>query len=266
MRSDQARAPLFERDPTPNLDPAKSGLRAGMDCAADAGSRRRPACIVSSGRCAMRSRPRSPTSDTDIDGVWAPPGRYTVELIVDGKQLRQPLTGRARSAREARRRRLRAAVRVRARSRSGAARTRRRAGARRRICTRRSPTSARPSLATPHLRDAIDALDADVVARAGIVDAGNPHNAWSLPLDEQRRACASSARRSASSRSPADGADASPTPDARAGYAAAMPMLDRALADWKVFTATQLAALNAQLKAAGRNAISIDAPAKKSNR
>jgi photosystem II stability/assembly factor-like uncharacterized protein len=27
----------------------------------------------------------------DDDGVWAPPGRYTVELSVDGKKLRQPL-------------------------------------------------------------------------------------------------------------------------------------------------------------------------------
>ena len=30
--------------------------------------------------------------DTDIDGVWVPPGRYTVELSVDGKRFRQPLT------------------------------------------------------------------------------------------------------------------------------------------------------------------------------
>ncbi|HEV7491957.1 MAG TPA: hypothetical protein VGO25_14220, partial [Rhodanobacteraceae bacterium] len=28
------------------------------------------------------------SSDTDIDGVWVPPGRYTVELSVDGKRLR----------------------------------------------------------------------------------------------------------------------------------------------------------------------------------
>ena len=60
-----------------------------------------------------------------------------------------------------------------------------------------------------------------------------------------------------------DGADAAPTPDARAGYAAAMPMLERSLAAWSNVRTTELAALNARLKAAGRKAIVVEVSAAK---
>ena len=44
-----------------------------------------------------------------------------------------------------------------------------------------------------------------------------------------------------------DGADAAPTPDARAGYAAAMPMLEQSLAAWANVRTTELAALDVRL-------------------
>ncbi|HEV7491577.1 MAG TPA: hypothetical protein VGO25_12270, partial [Rhodanobacteraceae bacterium] len=117
--------------------------------------------------------------------------------------------------------------------------------------------------ANAELVAAIDAFDAEVVARSGIVDSGNPHNAWALPptSTSSLRFIGESLEKLVAA---ADGADAAPTPDARAGYAATMPMLERSLAAWSDTKTTKLAVLNARLKAAGRKAISPEEPAAKS--
>jgi hypothetical protein len=200
-------------------------------------------------------------SDTDIDGVWAPPGRYTVELAVDGKRLRQPLSvapdPRVMLAEDvyaqqfAFARDIQAAqVRV-ADAESGAKKLNES------LVKERSDVSAKPELAA-----AIDVLDADVVARAGIVDSGNPHNAWALPPSSTTslRFMGETFEKLAGA---VDGADAAPTPDARAGYAAALPMLEQSLAAWTNVRTTELAALNARLKAAGRKEIVVEASAAK---
>ena len=83
----------------------------------------------------------------------------------------------------------------------------------------------------------------------------NPHNAWALPptTTTSLRFVGETFEKLATA---ADGADAAPTPDARAGYAATTALLDKALKDWAMLTLTKLGALNAQLKAAHRDAIS----------
>ena len=54
-----------------------------------------------------------------------------------------------------------------------------------------------------------------------------------------------------------DGADAAPTPDAIAGYVAAKALLDRALADWRALKSTSLDAVNAELRQAGHEPLSL---------
>ncbi len=204
------------------------------------------------------------SSDADIDGVWAPPGRYTVELAVDGKRLRQPLTvapdprvtladdayaQQFAFAREIEAARLRVAE-----AESEAKKLHES------LVKERAEVSAKPDLVA-----SIDTLDADIVSRAGIVDSGNPHNAWALPTTSTTslRFIGETFDKLAGA---VDGADAAPTPDARAGYAAAMPMLEQSLSAWANVKTTELAALNARLKAAGRKEIAVQASAAKGAR
>ena len=79
------------KDPAPNTDPAKSGyapewIPQPSRLETTRGMHRfvwpirypKPAALAE--------------SETDGDGVWAPPGRYVVELVVDGRTFTQPLT------------------------------------------------------------------------------------------------------------------------------------------------------------------------------
>ena len=111
------------------------------------------------------------------------------------------------------------------------------------------------------LKSALDAFDAALVARAGIVEAANPHNAWILPPSSTTslRFVGETLGKVAGA---VDGADVAPTPDAESGYTAAKALLDRELGEWKQFKATQLAAMNAKLKAAGQKPLSLEGPKK----
>ena len=103
----------------------------------------------------------------------------------------------------------------------------------------------------PVFADAYAALDAKIVGIAGIVDAPNPNNAWAMP-PKSTRTLAFLGGPLGKLASAADDADAAPSPDARTGYAALMPMLDRALADWQRLKSEDLATLNARLRRAGK--------------
>jgi hypothetical protein len=54
------------------------------------------------------------------------------------------------------------------------------------------------------------------------------------------------------------GADAAPSPDARAGYAALSSKLDGVLAGWDAIRASGVSALNARLKAAGHKPVGTE--------
>jgi hypothetical protein len=178
-----------------------------------------------------------------------------VELSFDGKRLRQPLTvapdPRVKLANDAYAQQFAFAREIEAAQVRVAAARSEAQKLHESLAKERAAVSANADLVA-----SIDAFDADVVARSGIVDSGNPHNAWALPPTSTTslRFIGETFEKLAGA---ADSADAVPTPDARAGYAAAKPMLEEALTGWSPVTSTRLAALNAQLKAAHREPIAV---------
>jgi photosystem II stability/assembly factor-like uncharacterized protein len=191
--------------------------------------------------------------DAYADGVWAPPGRYSVELKVDGKKYTQPLTvvadPRVKLAADAYAQQFDFAREVEAlQARLAAANTA--AG------TLHGKLTTAQKGATGDLDAAIDELDAKVVAMAGIVDAPNPFNVWAHSptstssftfLDSAIGAIAAAA----------DDADVTPSPDARVGFAKLRTATDAALHAWDMLRTHDLAALNAQLRKAGAKPIAV---------
>ena len=114
------------------------------------------------------------------------------------------------------------------------------------------------------LGKSIEALDAKVVAAAHITEAPNPYNAWTFPPDDvQNFGYLVGAFRSLM-QAVDGGADAAPSPDARAGYTKLSGMLDASLQKWSALKMTELSALNAKLKAAGKKPISLESKKAKS--
>jgi len=196
-------------------------------------------------------------NDTDVDGIWVPPGRYAVELVVDGKKLTQALTvapdprvklDDAAYAKQFALARDVEAAQVKLGEAQGEAKN-----------LHANIVAARG--ANADINGALDAFDAELVARAGIVEAANPHNAWILPPSSTTslRFVGETLGKVAGA---VDGADAAPTPDAESGYEAAKALLDRELAEWKAFKATKLVAINAKLKVAGQKPLSTEPPRK----
>jgi photosystem II stability/assembly factor-like uncharacterized protein len=193
------------------------------------------------------------------DGVLVPPGNYSVELVVDGRKLQQPLVvaadPRVKVAADAF-----AAQFAFAREVESAQVRLARAAAEAKVLHAAIAQQRANTAATDAFADDTNALDALVVAAAGLVDAGNPHNAWSLPPNTTTnfRFLGGALGKLAAA---AEGADAEPTPDARAGLAALAPKLDRALADWSVLKASRLAPLNERLRKAARKPLPTSKPA-----
>ncbi|MEP6511085.1 MAG: hypothetical protein ABJB02_05805 [Dokdonella sp.] len=190
---------------------------------------------------------------SDAEGAWAPPGTYTIELIVDGKRMQQSLQ-------------VAPDPRV----------TLSDAGYAQQFAFARKVEAAQARLVAPveqakvlharlmeernhangDLAAALDSFDAQLVALASITDAGNPQNAWAYP-----------AKSKASLRfvvdaltklfDAAQSADASPSPDALAGYVALEPLLQGVLDEWAQLTTTRLAALNTTLRATGRKLLVV---------
>jgi hypothetical protein len=244
-------------DPSPNLDPGKTEY-------APEWVPRPPRLATTPGhhRFVWPLRYAQPAAladnDTEVDGIWVAPGRYMIELAVDGKKLRQPLmvvpdprisldddayAQQLAYARDVQ------AVQIRVAAAQEEAKTLHKA-----LIAERMGAASNPELAS-----AIDAFDADVVAHAGFVDAGNPRNAWALPptTTTSLRFISETLGKLAAA---ANGADTAPTPDARAGYDAAVVLADKALGDWSALTSKPLAALNAALKAAHRKPVSTTPP------
>jgi photosystem II stability/assembly factor-like uncharacterized protein len=182
------------------------------------------------------------------DGVWVPPGRYTVALDVDGQRLTRPLLVKpdprvvlsaddyaqqyamARQI-EAERERVAAAAHA-AEKLLGA------------LAERRKDADAA-------LLRVIDAASAQLHALAGTRAASNPHNAWSYPpgsVQSLRYVDESLARLEHA----VDDSDNAPSPDARAGQATLKPLTEATLAAWSAWQSKQLPVLNTRLKSAGR--------------
>jgi hypothetical protein len=191
------------------------------------------------------------------DGVWAPPGKYSVELIVDGKSLTQPLEilpdPRVRIPAAAYAEQFQLAKRI--------------EGLRVRVADAasaagklQSAVTERRASATGNAATLLDEFQQKLTAVTGSLPATIPGNVWWIPGK-------ASSLRFVSEKLDAldlavEGADAAPSPDARAGIAKVEAMLPAALASWDRLQGTELDALNAQLAAAGQARIVIATPAR----
>jgi hypothetical protein len=197
---------------------------------------------------------KSDKPDPWTNGVWAPPGEYRVVLDVDGVKHEQAL-------------RVLPDPRVHLPDSAYAeqfalARAIEQQNARVDAATHEAQTvldaivSKRPH-AGNDLAAAIDVLEEQLHALNGTRAAANPHNAWAYPPRDTRNFAFIAAALAKLERA-VDGADAAPSPDARAGFKALQPMVDATLKAWADWKTRELPALNAKLKAAGEEPVKIE--------
>jgi photosystem II stability/assembly factor-like uncharacterized protein len=204
----------------------------------------------------LRYAPPPALADGDpyTDGVWAPPGAYTVALTIDGKTYKQPLTviadprvhlPQAAFAQQFALAQQVEGLQVKLATAQGEAKS---LHEQLQMARKKSNGAA---------TDAIDALDAKVVALGGIFDAPNHYNAWTQAPAGTDNFFFLDRSLGALMQAVDGGADAAPSPDARAGYAALSAKLDATLRQWNALASSDLAALNAKLEAAGRKPVSL---------
>lgn len=240
---------LAEIGATPDWFPAPSMLQATPGLHRFIWPLRYPALTP-----ADASKPGSAFSD----GAWAPPGNYSVELQVDGKSFRQPLVvmpdPRVKLPPDAYMQQFAFAREVEA------------------ALARLAPVANEAGMLHKQLADvrkgadsalaaALEALDARLIAIAGLVDAPNPNNAGVMPPKSTNTFLFLSSALGKLANA-ADATDAPPTPDARTGYGKLMAMLEHTLGDWERLKAADLAAVNSTLRAAGKPALGATPPPK----
>jgi len=187
------------------------------------------------------------------DGVWAPPGNYKVALSVDGRKLVQPLTivpdPRVNLPASAYEEQVALATQV-VDTWAGVD------GALDEADTLIKTLAERRKSSSGAAATAIDALRARAIELSDIVPAKNPVNVWWLAPKRTNslRFLDGALERLATA---VDGADAAPTPDARAGYAKLRPAAEAAVREWTAFKAKELAELNERLKAMGQAVITV---------
>src|SRR5690348_13884889 len=190
------------------------------------------------------------------NGAWAPPGSYTVAMQVDGKTFKQPLTvladPRVHLPQAAFDQQFALAQQV--------------EGLQVKLATAQAQAGkvhkqlqAARKKANGDLAEAIGALDAKVVALAGITEAPNHFNAWTMAPPGTDNFHFMDGAIGSLIQAVDGGADAAPSPDARAGYAALNVRLDAVLKNWDALRTGEISALNAKLKAAGQKPIGTEA-------
>ncbi|MGE4072766.1 MAG: WD40/YVTN/BNR-like repeat-containing protein [Lysobacterales bacterium] len=194
--------------------------------------------------------------DAYANGVLAPPGEYRVVLSVDGQDHVQTLTvvpdPRIDLPPEAYRAQFEFAREIEAAQlRLGSAQAQASA-------LHQALKSARAS-AGAELQDTLGAYDARVLELAGINEAPNPKNAWAMP-PRSTHSFSFLAQALGKLAHAIDSADAAPSPDARQGLATLTPMLEQSLSDWKKLSTVELAAVNAQLRRAGKARLTVERP------
>jgi photosystem II stability/assembly factor-like uncharacterized protein len=181
------------------------------------------------------------------EGVWAPPGEYTVTLAVDGRRQSQPLTvvpdPRVDLPAEAYQAEFDLAREVEAMRADVAA------GARSTQALVDALTKRRQATTGP-LADELGALEERALDLSGTTPAPNRYDVWGRAARSLTswRFLSDTLKDLATA---IDGADAAPSPDARDGVAKAKPALERVRAA-AARLASDLEALNARLVAAGQ--------------
>jgi len=160
--------------------------------------------------------PRGLEGDFRIGGVWAPPGHYTVTLLVDGQRFSQPLS-------------VGPDPRVKARPDSY--------GEEFRLARAIEADRGRTHDALAEIAKATKAL-----ARMKAAPAGVEPRARALASPLEVDSLADLEERLGKLQSAVDGADGDPSPDSQAGYAAASKALEAALAIWTALKADMAAA------------------------
>ncbi|HEX9940753.1 MAG TPA: hypothetical protein VGG03_01955 [Thermoanaerobaculia bacterium] len=192
-------------------------------------------------------------SDPYADGVWAPPGRYTVVLEAGGARLTQPFTlapdprlelpPEAYAAQFALARRIEeASARV--------------ATAANEADALLAALAERRQGASSEVGTAMDALQARAIEVSGTVPSPSGIALWWL-----RPQSVTSLRFVSETLDglalAVDSSDAAPSPDAVAGFEQIQPALAAALEAWDALKAKDLAVLNARLKEAGQPVIEL---------
>jgi photosystem II stability/assembly factor-like uncharacterized protein len=184
------------------------------------------------------------------DGVWAPPGRYTVQLTADGRIYREPLVvspdPRVELPEGAYERQFELARKVEAAQLQTATAL---AGAQKLldVLDARLPKSG-----------SLHGQMAALLAKASVISGTRPH-AEQAPFPAvpplRTDSLAAVAFDLHNLESAVDGADVDPSPDTLAAYATLSRALTATLAEWQSLEGTDVARLNARLKAAGQQPI-----------
>lgn len=187
------------------------------------------------------------------DGAWAPPGHYTVDLEVDGRDYRQPLTvkpdPRVKVSEAALLREFILAQKV---ERESAQVSTAIVDA---TAVQKALASRLPRVNSMH--DQIAASIAEVSGLSGVQlhpnprdsggpsPSGRPDSMKAISIDLKKLELA------------VDGADADPSPDALVSYAKLSKMLAATLGDWQRLKLGDLTTLNKKLSAAGQRPIAL---------
>ncbi|MDE2279574.1 MAG: hypothetical protein KGK04_08365, partial [Xanthomonadaceae bacterium] len=185
------------------------------------------------------------------DGVWAPPGQYSVELDVDGRSLRQPLSvqpdPRVHLSSAAYQRQFvlarqveDASVRAMAATASATAELR--------------SLEAREAHADAATRARIEAVAAKLADVSGVQAHPDPRNSMGAPPKrvDSLRALSMNLMKLEQA---VDGADADPSADAQASYTLLSKTLGATLAEWQALQTGELATLDASLPEAGQRPV-----------
>ncbi len=198
---------------------------------------------------------RYPAADSSTpwsDGVWAPPGNYTVALTVDGNRMTRPLVvapdPRVNVPQSAYLEQFDLARNIEATSGAISAANTEASSVLDQLQQLRD--SAKGELAS-----AIDAAMDRATAISDVV-TGNAANAWWVPPAHTTSLRFLAGELRTLDRA-VDGADGAPTPDARAGWAKAKAASDAAMKAWSEYKANDLAQLNARLEKAGLKKIDV---------
>jgi photosystem II stability/assembly factor-like uncharacterized protein len=201
----------------------------------------------------LRYASQGETGKHSKDGVWAPPGSYTIELSVNGHSYRQPLIvkpdPRVTVSVLAMQREFELARKVENESAQAS-----KAGAEAEALLQ--ALDQRQAHANGALHDQIGALIAQTTDLSGMPLHPDPRDTVGAPprRTDSLRALSTNLSKLLSA---VDDADADPSPDARTAYATLSQTLTATLGDWAHMKQHDLSALNDKLKAAGEKPIAL---------